>query len=399
MTGKHNGYRWAILAVAFLVLLTSFSIRLAFANVSTMLGKQLALSTTTLGAMITAFYIGYVAANAGGGFVADRIGSRKAITGAMASLALFTGAFSQVGSALGGYAVQCAMGLSAGVYFSATTKLVGDWFPSRERGRAFGIIAMPSSLSVILANSLFPLIVASYSWQALYQFLGVYIACVALICATALRDAPPAAAAEPASEQPAVPFRTLITDRNFMLLAVGGFGGMWATWGFAFWVNALLVRAHGMNTIEAGRVAAIFGLGALIAKPIYGLISDMLPIPRKFLVVICFAAFAALLIAFGTAETGMLRIIAPLLGITAFVYSPIQGAILTEMVGRNRLGAAAGIMNAFWQLGSVLVPIAVGAVFQFSGSFTAAFAVLAAGPVIGACCMAAIRERTTEIME
>jgi nitrate/nitrite transporter NarK len=62
------------------------------------------------------------------------------------------------------------------------------------------------------------------------------------------------------------------------------------------------------------------------------------------------------------------------------------------MVGRNRLGAAAGMMNAFWQLGSVIVPVAVGAVFQASGSFTAAFAVLATGPVVGAVAMFAIRE-------
>lgn len=390
--GDRPRYRWVILAIAFLVLLTSFSVRLAFANVSTILGRQLSLSATAVGAMITAFYIGYVAANAGGGFIADRIGSRRAIAGAMASLAIFTAVFSQVGNVVTGYVVQCAMGLSAGVYFSATTKLVGDWFPSRERGRAFGLIAMPSSLSVILANSLFPLIVASFSWQALYQILGGYIACVAFICVTRLRDAPAAPIAEEAATRPVLPLRALIADRDFVLLAIGGFGGMWATWGFAFWVNALLIRAHGMSAIEAGRVAAIFGLGALVAKPIYGLISDMLPIPRKFLVVICFIAFAVLLMAFGTAEVGMLRIIAPLLGITAFVYSPIQGAILTEMVGRNRLGAAAGIMNAFWQLGSVIVPVAVGAVFQASGSFTAAFAVLATGPVVGAVAMFAIRE-------
>ena len=64
------------------------------------------------------------------------------------------------------------------------------------------------------------------------------------------------------------------------------------------------------------------------------------------------------------------------------------------MVGRARLGAAAGLMNAFWQLGLVIVPLAVGAAFQATASFAFAFLVLAAGPALGAIAMSAVRERT-----
>lgn len=391
VAGRSN-YRWAILALSFLVLLTSFSIRLALANVAVLLGKELSLSATAVGTFVTAFYLGYVIANAVGGFVADRIGASRAISSALVGLAVCTFAFGSIDGAFSGLAVQCAMGLTAGVYYSATTKLVGEWFSRNERGRAFGVIAMPSSLAVIVANAVFPLVAAGFSWQVLYRFLGGYVAIVAAVCVVFLKDAPRAPEDDRETAAPKSIAASALRDRNFLLLALGGFCGNWATWGFAFWANALMVKGHGLTNVEAGRITAIFGLGAVVAKPLYGLLSDLLPVPRKYLVVVCYAAFAVMLIVFGMAETSSLALIAPFLGVSAFVYSPIQSALLTELVGQGRIGSSAGMMNAFWQTGSVLVPIAVGAVFQLSGSFVLAFMVLAAGPAAGTVCMLALRE-------
>lgn len=389
-------YRWAILAIAFLVLLTSFSIRLALSNVTPLLRDDLALSATAVGAFVTAFYIGYVIANAVGGVVADRIGASRAIAFPMAALAVFTFLFGAIDGAFSGLTVQVAMGLSAGVYFSATTKLVGAWFPVSERGRAFGIISMPSSLAVIFANSIYPLIIEAWSWQTLYRILGGYVAVVALLCFLVLRDGP---AAKPVAVKrlPAgQAMREMLKDRNFLLLAIGGFGGAWGTWGFAFWANALMVDGHGLSVVEAGRITAVFGVGALIAKPLYGFASDLLPVPRKYMVVASYVTFAIMLMVFGLLDTRWLYVAAPFLGVTAFVYSPIMSAILTEMIGQRAVGTAAGLMNAFWQTGAVIVPIVVGACFQVTHSFMAAFAVLALGPAIGCVCMAAIRERQAD---
>jgi cyanate permease len=45
-----------------------------------------------------------------------------------------------------------------------------------------------------------------------------------------------------------------------------------------------------------------------------------------------------------------------------------------------------------WQLGSVLVPAAVGPVFQATGSFYAAFVLLAVGPLLGAVALIGARD-------
>jgi sugar phosphate permease len=139
---------------------------------------------------------------------------------------------------------------------------------------------------------------------------------------------------------------------------------------------------------------ALVGAGAIAGKPLVGLLSDWFGGVRKIPIIICLAAFGAMLLLFGLLSTELqFRFAAPILGVTAFVYSPLMGAMVAETVGLQRAGAATGITAAFWQLGSVIVPIVVGLAFQATNSFYMAFVTLAAGPLLGALCMLFVRER------
>jgi nitrate/nitrite transporter NarK len=69
-----------------------------------------------------------------------------------------------------------------------------------------------------------------------------------------------------------------------------------------------------------------------------------------------------------------------------------MAVMVAESSGALLAGSAAGILNSFWQLGSVIVPLVVGIVFQASASFEAAFATLAAGPACAAIVLLFVRE-------
>ena len=86
---------------------------------------------------------------------------------------------------------------------------------------------------------------------------------------------------------------------------------------------------------------------------------------------------------------------APLLGIGAFVYSPLLAVMAAEAAGPALAGSATGLLAGFWQLGSVIVPLVVGVVYQPSGSFSTALATLAAGPGLGVVFMLFVKERTS----
>ncbi|REE06546.1 sugar phosphate permease [Paraburkholderia sp. BL27I4N3] len=383
-------YRWVVLTLAWLALLFAFVDRLAWANLAVKVGGSLGLPVAGLGAFVTAFYIGYVVSNALGGLATDRFGPSRMLSFALVPLGITTFAFSYTTSTLMGLTIQVLMGLAAGADYSACVKLTATWFDFKLRGRAMGILTTASSVGVVVTNAAVPYLSSFAGWDGVYRILGAVTVGVGLLCLAILRDADTPAVAVSAGT---TTLGSLAKNKDLILLAIIGFGALWGTWGFAFWVNALIVKGHGLSAAQAGAIAAMFGAGAIVSKPLVGLVSDLLGGKRKLILIICFACFAAALLIFGSLHTErQFMLAAPLLGVTAFIYTPLIVAMVAEMAGPKLVGSAYGFTNAFWQLGSVIVPLVVGVVFQVTNSFPTAFAALAAGPVVATIAMFWVRE-------
>ncbi|MDW9233015.1 major Facilitator Superfamily protein (plasmid) [Burkholderia cepacia] len=343
----------------------------------------------SLGIFVTAFYVGYVLSNVLAGIGADKVGPSRMLTLAMLPLGVGTFLFGYTTSVPYGLALQVLMGLAAGADYSACVKLTATWFEFRLRGRAMGLLITASSLAVVVTNGTVPTLANRIGWTGVYQALGVATILIALVCGLVLRDAPAAAGSVNSKSNLALVWR----NRDLVLLSLAGFGAMWGTWGFAFWVNALMIKGRGLDPVLAGFVTAMFGAGAIVAKPAIGLLSDWLGGRRRTLVIICLASFAVMLLLFGGLRSPQAFLVAaPLLGVTAFAYSPLMAAMVAEAAGAAAVGSVTGITNAFWQLGNLAVPLAVGAVYGASHSFVAAFVMLAAGPLAGTCLMLLFRE-------
>ena len=394
-------YRYTILIIALGVLIFSFSLRLAWGNAGNSVALELHLDPTTMGAFVSAFYAGYIAANAASGFIVDRIGAQKTICIALIPFGAFTALFGRIQGPAEGLILQGLMGLSAGAYFSATTKVLAAWFRISQRGLAFGILGTASSISVIIANAAFPLVIAAFSWRTLYLLLGAAVLILEVACLCLLRNGPEMVASTTTARSTIkATVQDLLGNRNFVLASLAGLGGIWGTWGFSFWVNSLLTRTYGSTPIETGKVVALFGICGFIGKPIYGFLSDLLGGRRRLLIAGCLAAFAILLFAFGQqSRIESFRAIAPFLGVVAFAYGPLITAMVSELVEKTELGAAAGISNSIIQIGAVVVPVVIELVFQHTGSFSGAVSAMALGPLFGAMCALLVRESHREPMD
>jgi len=393
--GMPSPYRWVILFSAWIAFLLTFIDRLAWANVAVSAGESLGLTVAALGVFVTAFYVGYVTSNAIGGFFVDRFGARSMLTLGLVFLGLFTYCFSYVRFVGTGLVLQALMGLAAGVDYAACMKLLMVWFGIRDRGCAVGLFLTATSLGVVTTNLIVPALLKGFGRGGVYQGLGTVTMACAVITFLVLRDAP-SNASERNIEKPN--FAMLFHNRDLLLLAAAGFGALWGTWGVAFWANALLVKGHGFAVEKAGLVVALFGIGAVVAKPLVGLVSDWLGGIRKVPILICLPGFVVMLLVFGALRTDTaFMLTAPLLGVFAFVPTTLMATLIAEVAGRGLTGSATGLTNALWQLGSAIVPLAVGAVYHASNSFYAAFIMLALGPLLGTIAMLPVREpRRTE---
>ncbi|MFM0007623.1 MFS transporter [Paraburkholderia dipogonis] len=395
-TPQKSSYRWVVLLVTWAAYLVSMICRLAWGSIAVSVGSSIGLSLASLGIFVTAFYTGYVLFSVVGGVLTDRFGPRLMLAVSLFGLAAATFAFSFTQSVIFGLCVQAVMGLTAGADYSAAIKLVATWFGTRERGMAIGMFMTATSLAVVIVNVTLPTLVTQFGWRDTYRSLAMVTLAIALVCAAAIKDGDATSAVRPdRASRSAVPGVWLILrDRNFFLLAVAGFGGLWGTVGFASWANALMVKGHHVSLVDAGFVSAIFGVGAIVCKPLIGLLSDWLGGARKPLAIGAFGLFVVMLLIFGQLETlTAFKIAAPILGIGAYIYSPLLIALIAEQGGINVAGSSAGLANAVWQFSGVVAPVCIGVIFQATQSFQVAFLALAAGPLLALGCMMFVREK------
>jgi sugar phosphate permease len=387
-------YRWVILLGAWAAYLVSTMCRLAWGTMAVSVGGTIGLSLASLGAFIAAFYAGYVISNIGGGVATDRIGPRVMLAVSLFGLAAATFAFSFTPSLAVGLVLQGLMGMTAGGDYAAAIKLIATWFETRERGMAIGLFMTATSIAVVLANAILPSAVEHLGWRSTYRGLGLATFVLAVACSLVIRQRPQAQSRVSATPTSRQALGVLLRDRNFVLLSVAGFGGLWGTVGFASWASALMVRGHHISLVDAGFITAIFGIGAIVCKPLIGLLSDWIGGARRPLTIASFVMFFTMLLTFGQLNTlTAFQIAAPILGIGAYIYSPLLITLIAELGGLAAAGSTAGIANAAWQFGGVLAPLTVGVVFQATHSFEAAFLALAAGPMLGIVCMLFVVER------
>jgi sugar phosphate permease len=387
-------WRWTVLALAWAALTISTVCRLAWGSVAISVSQSLDLPVAALGTFVTAFYIGYIASNLVAGLATDVFGSRLALTISLSGLAVLTFGFGYTPSLMAGLALQVLMGFMAGADYSAGVKLVSLYFPRHERGRAVGLLLSGTSVAVIVTNAVLPVVVSTYGWRNAYHGIGIAVIIIAILCFCFI-PATRIPGETPPREGTTGLLRQVmsIATGQFILLSIAGCGAFWGTLGFMAWALPLMVKGHGLTAVQAGFVIAMAGGAGLFSKPLIGWASDRLGGKRKLLSILSLAFFATILVVFGQLNTlSGFQIAAPLMGIGAFVYSPLLVAMVAEAAGPRLAGSAAGIANAVWQLGSAMAPAAVGIIFQWTQSFSMSFATLAAGPLLSVALMVFVRE-------
>jgi nitrate/nitrite transporter NarK len=395
--GTRSRYRWVVLLLCWLAFTMTSVDRSTWGPASVFVGNDLAIPLASLGVFATAYYIGYVVSNAFGGFSADRFGGRKILTISMLGAGVFMMVFGSTTSAALGITVQAIVGLFAGADYAAGIKLLASWFEPRELGMVMGVFTTATSLGTVIANAVVPTVIQKSGWETSYHVFGFISILVAVLCYAVVRPGPVVTEVV-AEKRKESTLRSLARNRDLVLLALAGFGGFWGTYGFITWSNTLMIKGYGVTPTTAGAIVAVFAATAVIGKPLVGLIADRFGGARKVPTIVILGAFVVALVAFGSLETTTAFFIAaPFLGLAAYCYLPLMVAMIPRLVESGLTGTAAGLSNAFWQLGSVLVPLAVGAVFHATSSFMAAFLTLAAGPLVGLLLMLGVNEKRAEL--
>ena len=277
---------------------------------------------------------------------------------------------------------------------------VSKWFIAR-RGWALAVGSIGVSLAGIISPVAITAVVDTWDWRVGYATLAVFVLAVVTPVAFIMRRAPedygllpdgepqvPDASSSGGRVQPELPSMTrteALRTRAFWLLT-GGFGLNFIA------LSSVLVHAipfmteAGFSRTIAALALAVNGVGNLASKAVWGY--GLQRFETRYLVMAAFSV-SSVGVALMVAATALEQ--QSVLFVGFFLYGfgfggtiPISEFIWARYFGRGHIGAIRGISNPVSIVGTGIGPVLVGAWFDISGAYGAAFLAVIGAYIAGA---------------
>ena len=342
--------------------------------------RDLDLSSSRMGLVLGVWQLVYVFTALPLGSAVDRLGVRRSVALALvviiASLVLRAAATS-FGML---FAAVALFGIGGPVVSIGVPKIVAEWFPPQERGRAAGLYSTGPTIGgvVVLATAAGVLLRIAGSWRLVLLIFTVAGVAALLSWVLGYRDAPapapPAASTAGAGRAaPAAPpaargrWRALLRDRNMRLLLALAVGSFLVNHGLNAWQPTLLEEAGYDLAAAGGWTAAGTLCGLLTALTVPGW--TRAGARRRALVLLLLAAAAGLL-GMTLLRAGPLAAAAVVAAMARAPMLPLLMLLLMEQrgVGARHLGVGAGLLFAAAEIGGFGGPALLGVVRDLAGS-------------------------------
>lgn len=233
--------RWVIVGLIFLATVINYLCRQAYSVSATTLQHVFSLSNENYGLLISGFFFAYAISNGVSGPLIDRLGARR---GYLLCMFLWSTAVGLIATAQNVWmlaAFMMLLGLGEAGNWPAAVKVVGEWFPPRERSLASGIFNSGAGIGALVGPTAVGLLLIHFGWRPAFVVVGL-VGYLWMAGFAAVYRAPPAFAAEGPFPPPS-PWRLLRT-RFLIFFAISKIF-MDPVWYFyVFWLPKFLSDVH-----------------------------------------------------------------------------------------------------------------------------------------------------------
>ena len=367
--------RWLVLGGVWLVYLCFGLTSVALAPIVEPVTRDLALSHSAMGSVLGIWQLVYIVAAIPCGSLLDRLGPGRAVFLG----ALVIAASGALRSLADDYLTLClgvaVFGIGGPIVSAGAPKIVSLWFKGRERGLAMGIYITGPALGAILVLSstnsvLMPWLAGD--WRRVLQcWAGMALAGALIWLAVCLHpqvramDRRTSAAPRPPQREVLAQLLAIPAVRILLAMSVGIF---MFNHGLNNWLPELL-RVDGMTAQQAGYWATV-----PTSVGIFGsLLIPRLATPERRLIILAGLCVSAGL---GTillhAEPGILLLaglVAQGIARSSLMTIAMLTLVETRGVGERHAGTAGGLFFSAAEIGGATGPIAMGALYDVTGSF------------------------------
>jgi ACS family D-galactonate transporter-like MFS transporter len=368
-----------------------------------LLTKEFSLSPVMQGFILSSFFWSYTLMQIPGGQLVDRFKPRAVL----ALCTLFWGGFQALAaiatSSAGLLMTRIGLGVAEAPVASAGGALNAAWLTQHERVRGASLMDGGSPLGAAFGSVLIAwLILVMHSWRSAFAIAGIGTILCGMVAWRYIRNQPRehagvneaeavhierAQALEYAKEATDLTGRSIDFFR-FRSVWLMFFGFMCCTtlyYGLLTWMPTYLHKVHGFDLQQMGNASFLIFMCGFVGEVVGGFIADKWlasgAAPNLVMrVMFGIAGVVATISVFCVAYATNPRMVVILLSATLFFlrWGGLYWSIPAMLATRNKVGALGGLLNFGGNLGGMAIPIVVGAIVQFTGSYFLALMCFAA---------------------
>lgn len=393
---------YLLLALLCIASAIAYAQRSAIAMAADSIGRELVLDKIKLGTVMAAWSVGYGVTQIPSGWLADRWGSRRALTlfalvwsVAMGCVALARGYHSLL-------ALWTLMGAAQAGVFPCATRAIRFAFPVSRRASATGLLGSSMGIGGAIGPWLTGLLLVVLTWRwtfVLFALPGIVWA----IAFFQLVSEPPVVSrsgnTQPQENDESVPW-IILTSPSMWLLCAQQFLRAAAMIFFVTWFPTFLQESRGSSLVGAGNLTMMVGSGIVAGGLLGGFASDAVlsitaspRLSRQGIAVAGMAACALLIIIACFVRNTTLSV--GIISAAAFcaTFGGVSGYVVAMDFGGPRVATVFSIMNTCGSAGAAVFPVAVGWIVQRTKNWNLVMFLFAGIFVVDAICWALLNPK------
>lgn len=332
-----------------------------------------------------------------GGWLSDRYGRRRVLVPAALWVCVMTAAMGGTWGFLSMFIVRDLLGIGDGIGWSVGESTISEESAPQRRGFNQAIFTAGYTLiGAGLGAIIITRISAHLGWRWAFPIIGAVTVLVVIGLAIVMRDRP--SRTTHGRGDWSAGFRALRNPSLLYLTVMGCAILSWLAVTIAF-DQLFLTQVRGFSKLDAGSIAAVWGLAGTAGQIVLPLLSDRLG--RRPVTLAGALACAAALVGYitgGFDKTGM-QILLGVTGFCGFGILPIVLATcVSEAVADDVRGAVLGVTNFFGVIiGSTLMPLVGGIIADLFG-LSGAMWILVGSQIVIAIFILAVTETAPRVV-
>jgi MFS transporter, ACS family, D-galactonate transporter len=398
--------RWKIFCLMLMLIAINYIDRASLSVAMPLIAKEFDLGPAMQGVILSSFFWTYAIMQIPGGMLADRFKPRIVIAAATLFWGLFQAAAALCTNATSLLLTRLGLGAAEAPIYPAGGKLNAIWMTQNERGRGATLLDGGAPLGAALGAIIITwLITALGSWRLAFVVAGAGTVLAGILAWYYIRNNPrhhsgvteaeasyieQAHAIEFSKEPGNLSGRSLdfFKYRSVWLMFFGWMCFNTVFYGLLTWMPNYLNKVHGFDIKQMGGASFIIFFSGFVGELAGGWIADKWKAAggspnRVMRTLFGIAAVVATVSIFSVAYTTDPIAVVALLSITLFFirWCGLYWCIPSILGTRDKIGFLGGTMNLGGNIGGISVPIIVGMIVQFTGSYFLALMFFAAAGV------------------